>query len=175
MKFNSQICTTMEQSERLLSLGLKKETADMCYRYVNTVKGEKKYELIVEAAWSQVVIDEYVRFGTKIGLFDSLVHPCGKPVTPLEARADVTKNDIPAWSLHRLIEMMPQTVTYRLNDYYLSLYLGEGMIGYFPPRLSARIRALEYFYGNDTILDDCISCIEWLIKEGYFNKEYLEE
>ena len=29
MKFNSKICTTMEQSERLLSLGLKKETADM--------------------------------------------------------------------------------------------------------------------------------------------------
>ena len=27
-KFNSQICTTREQAERLLSLGLKKETAD---------------------------------------------------------------------------------------------------------------------------------------------------
>ena len=31
MKFNSQICTTKEQSERLLALGLKKETADMYY------------------------------------------------------------------------------------------------------------------------------------------------
>lgn len=30
MKFNSQICTTKTQSERLLALGLKKETADMC-------------------------------------------------------------------------------------------------------------------------------------------------
>ena len=29
MKFNSQICTTREQSERLLALGLKPETADM--------------------------------------------------------------------------------------------------------------------------------------------------
>ena len=27
--FNSQVCTTREQSERLLALGLKKETADM--------------------------------------------------------------------------------------------------------------------------------------------------
>ena len=27
--FKSQICTTREQSERLLALGLKKETADM--------------------------------------------------------------------------------------------------------------------------------------------------
>jgi hypothetical protein len=31
MKFNSQICTTREQSERLLALGLKAETADMRY------------------------------------------------------------------------------------------------------------------------------------------------
>ena len=28
-KFNSQICTTREQSERLIALGLKMETADM--------------------------------------------------------------------------------------------------------------------------------------------------
>ena len=32
--FNSQICTTREQSERLLALGLKKETADMVH-YMN--------------------------------------------------------------------------------------------------------------------------------------------
>lgn len=31
MDFKSQICTTREQSERLLSLGLKHETADMFY------------------------------------------------------------------------------------------------------------------------------------------------
>lgn len=28
-EFNSQICTTIEQSKRLLDLGLKPETADM--------------------------------------------------------------------------------------------------------------------------------------------------
>lgn len=31
MEFNSQICTTKEQSERLLKLRLKPETADMAY------------------------------------------------------------------------------------------------------------------------------------------------
>ena len=31
--FKSQICTDREQSERLLALGLKKETADCCYYY----------------------------------------------------------------------------------------------------------------------------------------------
>jgi hypothetical protein len=143
MNFKSQICTTREQSERLLSLGLKKATADMCYRYVNTVKGEKKYELIVEAAWSQEVIDEYVRFGTKIGLFDNLVHPCGKPVTPLEARADVTKNDIPAWSLHRLMSM-----------------------------LTAKRKCLLIRVEAD-LYDVLIDRIEHEIKGDYFPKEYL--
>ena len=31
MEFTSQICTTKEQSERLLDLGLKMETSDMYY------------------------------------------------------------------------------------------------------------------------------------------------
>lgn len=37
MKFASQICTTKEQSERLLALGLKKETADMCWQTTRDV------------------------------------------------------------------------------------------------------------------------------------------
>lgn len=35
MKFESQICTTKEQSERLIALGLKKETADMKHFFDN--------------------------------------------------------------------------------------------------------------------------------------------
>lgn len=31
LKFNSQVCTTKEQSQRLLDLGLEPETADMYY------------------------------------------------------------------------------------------------------------------------------------------------
>ena len=45
MEFASQICTTREQSERLLSLGLKKETADLVYRtfgYIEDEKGNKE-------------------------------------------------------------------------------------------------------------------------------------
>ena len=34
--FNSQICTSREQSERLLALGLKKETADMIHSFKQT-------------------------------------------------------------------------------------------------------------------------------------------
>lgn len=70
MEFTSQICTTKEQSKRLLALGLKKETADMFH-----------YQ------WSE-------------GIWG------------IEARIPYTHNErmIPAWSLHRLIEIanLPQ-------------------------------------------------------------------
>ena len=33
---------------------------------------------------------------------------------------------------------------------------------------------LEHF-NDGTLFDNIIDCIEWLIKEGYFNKEYLQE
>ena len=73
MKFNSQICTTREQSKRLLALGLKKETADMRYYalYISTVD-----------KWYNKEYPEVLYDGERIN-----------------------NHDIPAWSLHRLIEM----------------------------------------------------------------------
>ena len=66
MKFNSQICTTREQSDRLLKLGVKAETADMTrtsfnkfaydfpyvasIRFLITNKGAKFSD--IEPAWS---------------------------------------------------------------------------------------------------------------------------
>lgn len=127
--FNSQICTTKVQSERLLALGLKKETADMCHiPFRSKVDGETL---------------EYTEHC-------SLPH--GK--------------DIPAWSLHRLIEMMPENVT---SDDWLGVSFddisyyhgeGEGIIGW-------------KYYKAGNLYDCMIECYEWLIKEGYFNKEYL--
>ena len=104
-KFNSQICTTREQSERLLSLGLKKETADCCYYYYD---------------------GEYL-----IAFAEDAKYP----------------SDIPAWSLHRLIEM-------RLaHDSFVVFQLSNA----------------------EDAFEKVISHIEHAIKEGYFNKEYLEE
>ena len=77
MGFNSKICTTKEQSERLLALGLKKETADMSIstRSLDTDNGIK-YSLTPYA----------------------------------ECKFRIMYNVIPAWSLHRLIEIanLPQ-------------------------------------------------------------------
>lgn len=70
MKFNSQICTTKEQSERLLKLGLKPETADMCW-------------------------------------FNDMQKPFCSPYKCFVEKAQEMKWIIfPAWSLHRLIELI---------------------------------------------------------------------
>ena len=106
-KFNSQICTTKEQSERLLALGLKKETAD-CYYY--TYDGNT-YELnkVWEGMWEEK-----------------------------------STRRIPAWSLHRLMEMV--------DPWEYKNWIGEDI-------------------END--YDYMIQCISFLIDDRRFNKEYL--
>lgn len=123
--FNSQICTTREQSERLLALGIKKETADMWYPHF-----AKTYPI--------PLVDEVL-----------------------------TTDDIPAWSLNRLIEMMPFDV------------IPEGgfdncftLIKNYPKGYSVEYDGFSYYH-KENIYDTIIEGIEHLIKEGYFNKKYL--
>ena len=123
--FNSQICTTKEQSECLLTLGLKKETADMWYPHF-----AKTYP---------------------IRLVDEIL----------------TTDDIPAWSLHRLIEMMPLDVIPEGGfDNIFTLTKG------YPSGYSVEYDGFSYYHKKN-IYDTLIEGIEDLIKEGYFNKEYL--
>ena len=104
MKFNSQICTTREQSERLLSLGLKKETADMAI------------EQDLDTTYEAYYISAY----------------------------PPSKRGIPAWSLHRLLSLY--------NLHYIEFMNDEEI---------------------QSVYDIVIDAIEQVIKEGYFNKEYL--
>ena len=131
--FNSQICTTREQSERLLALGLKKETADMFYAAIH--------------------------IGTEI---------VGYQVSSIynEYSFEIFPDDIPAWSLNRLIEMMP-----------LNVVPEEGFDNIFTLTKDSSGYSVEYdgfsYYYKKNIYDTLIEGIEHLIKEGYFNKEYL--
>ena len=131
--FNSAICTSREQSERLLALGLKKETADM------------HYALIKQAGYPE---------------WDYFLMP--SPIT------NDTFDSIPAWSLHRLIEMMPQIIG------HLELAVNDGFVGYYEDRCESETGMYwEHTEESSNLYDNIISTIEWLIKEGYFNKEYL--
>lgn len=73
--FNSAVCTSREQSEKLLSLGLKKETADMAYKTTGKVVD------MGEVRWMYQHTPSVVYKGL------------------------ICEEDIPAWSLHRLWEL----------------------------------------------------------------------
>ncbi len=133
MEFTSQICTTKEQSEQLLALGLKIETADMAYEY----NPKHLADTDIDKDWVIVAHS-----------------PCG--------------TDIPAWSLHRLIEMLNYQVMYNGKKYEPVIAI-DGM-------------AYQDVCDDDPIVGwsgylytDVIDCIEWLITEGCFKKKYLGE
>ena len=123
MKFNSQICTSREQSERLLALGLKKETADMCHFW----------------HWES---DDYSRLCASWEF------------------AHRSNNDLPAWSLGRLLALgngEDWNAEITLKDERYGIHTGFDTMWY------------------DDIFEAVIAWIEEDIKEGYFNKEHLEE
>lgn len=155
MNFTSQICTTEEQSKRLLALGLKKETAD-CYYYAQQRWTGNSYEntgeLFLSPLWN---IDDKGHFQYLNEVFGDEI---GEEDVPYV---------LPAWSLHRLLEMMPTVITH--DDYPLILGVNATCVYYADNEYGETFKDFE---GN---LYGCIvNCIEWLIKEGYFNKEYLE-
>ena len=126
LKINSQICTTVEQSKRLLELGLKPETADMMH---TIMKGRLSVVLALQG-------DDFVEYP-----------------------------DSPAWSLHRLILLCPNTGVLTITKGAVEY---EGLINY-------QVEEEDGFFskqGND-IYGNLLDCIEWLIKKGYFPKEHL--
>lgn len=137
MDFTSQICTTKEQSERLLALGLKKETADCCWIYSF---GAETWILFADS-YNYLKENDFMR---------------------------EEKWYIPAWSLHRLIEMLNYQVIYNGKKYepviaidgmaYRDICTDDPIVGW-----------------SGDLYTDVIDCIEWLISIEQFNKEYLEE
>lgn len=109
MNFTSQICTTKEQSERLLALGLKKETADMAYQCI----GVSPYEV-----WD---------------------------------KTEISDDLFPAWSLHRLLCLIPKEYRYDIDASQLFV--------------NAMICSDPY--------TETIELIRLLLEDGYIYDEYL--
>lgn len=141
MNFNSQICTTEEQSKRLLALGLKAETADCFLEYVGT--------------------DNY---GNNVWHPSTIVNNFRMP--------DYSR-DIPAWSLHRLMEMVPFNLRDKKGYTYDFLIEDDNTISYY--YFSEQSWYCTKYWGKANLYDNFIDCIEWLIKKDYFNKDYLKE
>ena len=140
--FKSQICTTRQQSERLLALGLKKETADIVHFFSQSLAQE----------WTIV------------------------PLANDETARNIQGLEIPAWSLVRLLEMLPSPIPISENlptfNHYAFLDLSAESVVYCWKDYDGADRALVGFTGNG-FFAAVVDATEWLIKEGYFNKEYL--
>lgn len=117
--FKSKVCTSVEQSERLLKLGLSRDTADMVYVTGGNIDEQHRYRRV------------------KVG--------CYIP------SADDGFLYIPAWSLHRLMEIA---------------YKGDtlGCVA-----LNFHERNIGAYY------EQVIKVIEYLIRAKEFNEDYLEE
>lgn len=143
IEFNTQICTTIEQSKRLLELGLDADTSDLSWVAMKLYDGVEIPE------------DERDYFLAKHeDDFFYNIH-------------DV--DCVPAWSLHRLIAMLPDFFS-NLGRLF-NLKMDKCFLRY----CTARNDEYIYFQQKDTLYDNVIDCIEWLIKENKFNKEYLKE
>lgn len=150
--FKSRVCTDKIQSERLLALGLKKETADCYWWQENDQYGDGN------GKWHLEVLDtkearEHFEYLDKI--FDDELF-------------------IPAWSLHRLIEMMPPSI--RNTDHYGLIYdIHRDWVCYMSYAQGRKCPYNKIFFESQSTkcYDAFIDCIEWLIANGYFNKGYL--
>ena len=125
--FNSQVCTNRSQSERLLELGLKKETADMFW-------------------------------------WDNGYGYCAIISRPAEKGDGEYGKVIPAWSLHRLLILSPERIKneipYFTQDGNIELVNKDGVV--------------TKAWGGNNLYDAVLNFYIWLIKNGYFNNEYLE-
>ena len=135
MEFNSQICTTEAQSKRLLALGLKKETADMHYYHTVDFEGNEVWYPSIIPYENVVVAYDFVG----------------------ETEICLENNTIPAWSLHRLIEMLNNT------QFGMTIGIYRDEVTF----------AEDLFEVYDNTYDNLISVIEWLIGLDKFNKNYL--
>lgn len=173
MTFNSQIATTREQSKQLLALGLKPETADMVYHHTNSRVKSMEWELETKPPTIRGKFWTPERIAKLRSPFHK--HPDGTLMSGEEIFDVLWGQDVPAWSLARLIEMLPVEVPdpkSGFEPHHPELIKHE--LGY---SLSIRRSTADCLVGthieNDPI-ECCVSMIHWLIKHKCLDKEYLK-
>lgn len=82
----------------------------------------------------------------------------------------VNKCEISAWSLHRLKCLLPTKIPYESG--YLTTEIINNVNLMFITDTSEQ-RVISFIHEN--LYESMIKCIKWLIKEDYFNKEYLKQ
>lgn len=149
-------CTTIEQSRKLLELGLDPETADMVYQ---TLQGTTPSGRAIG----------YMCFATPRSLF----------------RDDIVVPGLPAWSLEALLEALPKSVEKVIHSgwwsderkvYELNLFRSYyHCCGYsFGPSLSQENHDNLCCFGCDTWIEAAYMTAVWIFENGYI-KPYKRE
>ncbi|MFV9824821.1 hypothetical protein ACNANS_18130 [Phocaeicola vulgatus] len=169
MEFKSKICTNREQSKRLLALGLKPETADMVYHYTKSRVPALEWELQTKPPTSRGKFWTPQRIAKLAFPFHK--HPDGTSMTGEEVFDELWGKDVPAWSLSRLLELIPKCIKQSNrpnadlkidtdNQYWFISYEELGF-------------DIKHQIMNSDLFESIISMIDWLIDNGHFNKDYL--
>ena len=82
---------------------------------------------------------------------------------------------IPSWSLGRLIELCPRVINSGSEVAKFNLCHDGVRYECENPNLPGEFWVVKYFEESPDLFENLISCIEWLVEEGYFKKEYLED
>lgn len=170
MEFKSQIATSRDQAQRLLALGLKSETADMVYHHTNSRVKQLEWELETKSPTLRG------KFWTpeRIAKLKSPFHkrPDGIPMTGEEVFDVLWGQDVPAWSVGRLFELMPDKISClreaEVNQWQLSF-----------PEQECKLLDDERICGVFTVreaelIEACVEMLEWLIQNNYLNKEFIK-
>lgn len=171
MEFKSQIATTREQSEVLLSLGLKPETADMVYHHTNSRVKSLEWELQTKPPTLRGKFWTPERIAKLKSPFHK--HPDGTLMTGEEIFDCLWGKDVPAWSLDRLLEIIPKSIyqnyhpnaDFNMNSDGKFWFVSYEELGY----------DVKYQEMDLRSFDAVIRMIECLIKNNHLNPEYLKK
>lgn len=145
LEFKSQIATTREQSEKLLALGLKPGTADM---YLEKCRLPEAGDYYLHTL--NMNIDAEHWFSSRIN-----------------------RDIIPAWSLSRLLEMMPKQIQ-QMNRPNADLDINSDGQYWFVTYEELGYDLIHQELKHD-LFDSVISMIAWLIDNGHVDKGYIKE
>lgn len=164
----NQICTNKEQSHRLLEAGVRPETADMSYHFTRSRVPTLEWELQTKPPTLRGKFWTPQRIAKLAMPFNR--RPDGTHMTGEEVFDNLWGKDVPAWSLAKLIDMLPTNI----NGYILSVDFENKGVEYSMTNFCDRLDYL-YIKGYENLFDGIIDCIEWLIKEGYLDKKFLTD
>ena len=138
--------TTIEQSKKLLELGLNPESADIVY-IVKRNDCRDPWELAAKEPGN--------------------VYTCLKDFDITMCLSDYA---IPCWSLGSLLDVMPKSLEDKVNYYEITVYYSksesEWYLGYITIDMR---RTLEVFH-NTSLIEAAYSMVLWLLKNNYINR-----